>query len=30
MYALMRSFSPYVWAYFVLVVLIGGFFVVNL
>ena len=30
MYGLMASFSPYVWCYFFLVVLVGGFFIVNL
>ncbi len=30
MYQLMIVFSPHVWIYFALVVLIGGFFVVNL
>ena len=30
MYSLMDSFSPYVWGYFVAIVMIGGFFVVNL
>ena len=30
MYSLMASFSPYVWIYFALVVLLGGFFVTNL
>jgi hypothetical protein len=30
MYGLMASFSPYVWTYFFLIVLVGGFFVVNL
>ena len=30
MYALMASFSPLVWIYFVLVVMAAGFFVVNL
>ena len=30
MYALMTGFSPLVWVFFVLVVLVGGFFVVNL
>ena len=30
MYLLMGSFSPYAWLYFVLIVLIAGFFVVNL
>ena len=30
MYQLMVAFSPHVWVYFVLIVLIGGFFVVNL
>ena len=30
MYALRSSSSPYVWVYFVLIVLLGGFFIVNL
>ena len=30
MYALMDSFSPSVWVYFVLIVMLSGFFVVNL
>ena len=30
MYALMDAFSPMVWIYFVLIVCLGGFFVVNL
>ena len=30
MYALMAAFSPLVWVYFVLIVMIAGFFVVNL
>ena len=30
MYALMGSFSPYAWVYFLLVLAVGGFFVVNL
>lgn len=30
MYALMASFSPFVWIYFVVVVVLAGFFVVNL
>ena len=30
MYALMVSFSPWAAVYFILIVVIGGFFVVNL
>ena len=30
MYALMSSFSPLAWVYFVLIVTIGGFFIINL
>lgn len=30
MYALMASFSPFAWIYFVAIVMIAGFFVVNL
>ena len=30
MYILMAAMSPYTWVYFVLIVMIGGFFVVNL
>ena len=30
MYELMAAFSPFAWTYFFLVVLVGGFFVVNL
>lgn len=29
MYQLMESVSPYVWLYFLLLMLVGGFFVVN-
>ena len=30
MYDVMQAFSPHVWVYFVLCVLISGFFIVNL
>ena len=30
MYMLMAAMSEYVWVYFVLIVMIAGFFVVNL
>ena len=30
MYALMASFSPLVWIYFILIIMVAGFFVINL
>ena len=30
MYALMESFSPHTWAFFLVIVVLGGFFIVNL